>query len=232
MKMQKHKISYVRKDGTRITKTYQYEYKYVSKKKDGNKRMRYVDRLTDEKRDYIINYYEAQHPDLKGTLIISDEYNCVLSSKGRAFSLNVNMGEIGQNGSNHGYHHISNSLLHLAIYKTFSKVPYDPNLDVDHIDGNKSNNDISNLRQLTHKENLNAAIEKREKHWCKGVNIGAKHVSSQPVLQYSKDGKLIKDWESQNLAATSLGVHQSAINACINGRVKTAYGYIWKRKNN
>lgn len=56
------------------------------------------------------------------------------------------MGEIGQNGSNHGYHHISNVLLHLAIYKTFSKVPYDPNLDIDHIDGNKSNNDISNLR--------------------------------------------------------------------------------------
>ena len=28
MKMQNHKISYVRKDGTRITKTYQYEYKF------------------------------------------------------------------------------------------------------------------------------------------------------------------------------------------------------------
>ena len=59
MKMQNHKISYVRKDGTRITKTYQYEYKYVSKKRDENKRTRYVDRLTDEKRDYIINYYET-----------------------------------------------------------------------------------------------------------------------------------------------------------------------------
>lgn len=207
-KMQEHKITYTNKDGTIVTKS--YFYPYVSKKKERIERSRKVDRLTDGLKTALIEYYEKGFPTLKGTLVVSEEYNCILSSKGRAFSFSTKIGEIGINPSNHGYCSISSIPLHIAIYKTFSTIPYDPLLDIDHIDGNRSNNDISNLRQLTHKENINAAIKARGgKHWRSGIEAsGDKSILSKPVLQVDKvTKKLIKEWESQNLAATTLGIH-------------------------
>lgn len=48
------------------------------------------------------------------------------------------------------------------------------------------------------------------------------------VLQFSKSGELIQEWESVTIAAETLGIGRSAIYNCCNGRCKTTAGFIWK----
>lgn len=57
---------------------------------------------------------------------------------------------------------------------------------------------------------------------------------SIPVLQYDKQGKFIKEWESAKEAAKTLKnkINGSDIRACIRGEQKTAYGYKWVEKYN
>lgn len=53
------------------------------------------------------------------------------------------------------HHH---KLVHRLVYETWSDDELDPNLVIDHIDANPSNNNIFNLRQVPQKENINNAI--------------------------------------------------------------------------
>ena len=48
------------------------------------------------------------------------------------------------------------------------------------------------------------------------------------VSQYTLDGKWVRDWES--VAEISRQSNYGYVGACVNGRQKTAYGYIWKHK--
>lgn len=54
--------------------------------------------------------------------------------------------------------------------------------------------------------------------------------NSIPVLQFSKDGTLIKEWLSAKEADRQLGIPQTNICKCLKGRYKSAGGYIWKYK--
>lgn len=53
-----------------------------------------------------------------------------------------------------------------------------------------------------------------------------KHYSKR-IGQYSKDGKLIKIWNSTVEAANN-GFNKTAITNCLRGRAKTSGGYIWR----
>ena len=51
---------------------------------------------------------------------------------------------------------------------------------------------------------------------------------SIPILQFSKDGTLIKEWPSLNEAGRQLGIAQQNICACLKGRYKSAGGFVWR----
>jgi len=76
-----------------------------------------------------------------------------------------------------GYHriHLSNGkpkhiLVHRLVYQHFGK-NWNPELSVDHIDGNVNNNHISNLRMATQQEqNFNTKVYKSNKLGVKGVH--------------------------------------------------------------
>ena len=55
---------------------------------------------------------------------------------------------------------------------------------------------------------------------------------SKPVLKFDINMNFIEEFESANAAVKSLGLtcNGSQINSCCNGKIKTAYGFIWKRK--
>ncbi len=61
-----------------------------------------------------------------------------------------------------------------------------------------------------------------------------RRVFSKPVLQFTKDGKFIAEYPSATEASNHLGINrgQANISACINGKIHSAYGYVWKLKEN
>lgn len=57
-----------------------------------------------------------------------------------------------------------------------------------------------------------------------------KNSKSIPIMQYSND-ILIKKWTSAKEASEELNISHGNINACCNGRRKSAGGFIWKFEN-
>jgi hypothetical protein len=55
-----------------------------------------------------------------------------------------------------------------------------------------------------------------------------------PVLQYDLKGNLIKEYPSVNAANTEIANKfvASSIGMCLKGKLHTAYGFIWRYKNN
>lgn len=53
---------------------------------------------------------------------------------------------------------------------------------------------------------------------------------SKPIVQYSKDGKFIKEFPSGKIASNILNIPQSNINANCNNRIKSAGGFVFKFK--
>lgn len=53
----------------------------------------------------------------------------------------------------------------------------------------------------------------------------------RPILQYSLDGELLKEWSSTVKAAKSLGIKRRSINNCIRGRSYTSGGFKREYKN-
>ena len=61
----------------------------------------------------------------------------------------------------------------------------------------------------------------------KGGKLGGKK-SSIPILQFTKDGELVKEWPSAKEAKRQLGISQSHICNCLKGRKKSAGGFVWR----
>lgn len=100
------------------------------------------------------------------------------------------------------------SLSHL-VAKAFLENPNNYS-DVHHKDKNTLNNNVENLEWMDSKNH----IEKHSKE------------RSIPVIQYSLDGKIIREWDSSNEAGRN-GFNQPHINDCCNGKRKTHKGYKW-----
>lgn len=123
-------------------------------------------------------------------------------------------------------------LIHLLVAESFIS-PKKDNLQVNHMDGNKLNNDLSNLEWVTPSENSLHAIRTglvnlQTRKDTKGINRNHPKLSKN-VLQIEKD-KTIASYPSTREASRITGISQSDISRTALGERKTAGGYGWKYK--
>lgn len=120
--------------------------------------------------------------------------------------------------------------LHRVIYEAFNgKIP--ENKEIDHADGNKRNNNLSNLKCVTHAENMmNKITSKTQKDNATKFN---KEKLAKPVIRYETVQGLVfeKEYPSAMEASRQTGVAQPSISSCCQGKLKTAGGYKWCYKN-
>lgn len=129
-------------------------------------------------------------------------------------------------------------LVHRLVAEAF--IPNPNNLtDVDHLNTNRTDNRVENLRWCTHKENQNNPKSIVHFSECKqGENapkpmkgkFGKEHNTSKPILQYTIDGQLIREWYCGMDVQRELGINQSNIAKCCRGKYKSSGGYRWKYK--
>lgn len=103
--------------------------------------------------------------------------------------------------------------VHCLVFEAF--YGYRPKY-IDHIDGNRSNNILSNLREITQSENMKNAMSKG-------------HTCQVPILQFDKEGNFIKEYPSIQAAANEMKVARESILSSI-FRNGTCKGFRWKKK--
>ena len=114
-------------------------------------------------------------------------------------------------------------LVHLILAELFLSKPAGDYV-IDHVDNNKQNNNLSNLRYVSRQENAR-----------KGQQVRDASTTCKAVAQYSLEGCLVATYPSVKEACIAIGVnHRSPLisyackGRCSTNNCNTAYGYLWR----
>lgn len=112
---------------------------------------------------------------------------------------------------------------------------------VDHIDANKCNNFVDNLRWVTPKENSNNPNslehlrskmkdeEFKKRRWHRRKEAGGA-TAPKTIFMYDKNNNFIREFSSITNAAKEFSGNNATISVAIDSKTRTAFGYKWYSK--
>lgn len=109
--------------------------------------------------------------------------------------------------------------IHRLVYEAFVGKIND-GYELDHIDTDRTNNSLSNLRIVTSQENKNNPLTL--KHYS---TANKKKAKRRGVIVMDLDGNIMYYFSSMSDAARELGLHVSGIGHCCKGDFKDYKGY-------
>ena len=119
--------------------------------------------------------------------------------------------------------------VHRLIALTFLKKPNEESNQINHKDGNKTNNSIDNLEWCTARENLLHAF-------ATGLNKGSKPMlgktsgkspRAKSIYKCDLQGNILNKYVCITDAAKELNISPSHITSCAKGKRKSCAGYKW-----
>lgn len=110
--------------------------------------------------------------------------------------------------------------IHRLVLENFDRMPKDEKEECHHIDGNRQNNNIKNLKWVTRQEN--------DSHVVHTVNDGS--YIPLPVYQLDLNGNILAEYESMSEAARQTDCCVSKISMVCHGQRHTHGGYKWELK--
>lgn len=113
-------------------------------------------------------------------------------------------------------------LVHRLVATAFLPNPNSKPM-IDHIDRNKHNNRIDNLRWCTISENMNNPLTIEH---CRNLNLGRVYPTLRRPVVALKNGIVVKQYDSIKSAIKDGFTNCGIINCCV-GRDQSHYGYQW-----
>jgi hypothetical protein len=182
-------------------KAYKFKWKYIEKNDLNNEEWKEINlnKIINEKVDSNKKYYVSNLGRFKNSFeTIMENY------------------KINENGYIRVGIYNRTFALHRLVALTFLENPHNKE-QVNHIDGNKLNNSVSNLEFVTNQENQ---IHK--------FQLGLGNNFTRKIKQYDLDYNLIKEYKSILSASKELNRSTSTIRGVLLKNRKTAAGYIWR----
>lgn len=92
---------------------------------------------------------------------------------------------------------------------------------INHIDGNKQNNNLNNLEWCTHQHNMKEAYRIGLNSKGLGTHLSNYHA----VIQLDMNYNFIKEWDYIKLASLDLGIPEASISDCCRGKHKSTHNF-------
>lgn len=137
-----------------------------------------------------------------------------------------------------GYYVVSINRLQKHIHRLVAEafLPNPCNFPVvDHIDTDKSNNSVENLRWCSIKDNVNNPLSKElrtnmVRRKCYG-RLGKDSLTHKAVYQFSITGEFVRHWECMSDACRHYGIDTGSMTRVCQGKSHTAKGFVWRYQN-